>query len=107
MLNDAVGKHKKFNRVRENQSPRNSHGIAVLIRIGPVGGGDGAAAADVFLGVGARIGGAQVAAVGRLIGVEHLFSFRGPWGNVFSVSATAAVPAGTAASATHGTGAKT
>ena len=56
MLNDSIGKHKNFDGVREDQSSGNAHGIAVLIRVGSIGGGNGSAPPDVFLGVGGGIG---------------------------------------------------
>src|SRR5207253_2447254 len=80
-------------------------GIAVLIRVGSIGGGNGSAPPDVFLGVGGGIGCAQGTAVGRLVGVKHFFSFRCKRRNVFPVSAVATVRACATACESFGAGA--
>src|SRR5262245_15564714 len=93
MLVQPVRENNELHRIGVDQSPRRSHGIAILIRIGAVGRRYGSASPDVLFRMCGSIGAAQIPAVGRLVRIEHLLTKRSERGHVVSETAISTVAA--------------
>src|SRR5437763_8587781 len=76
LLQDFVGQDVHFHRIGINESPRRTHGVAVLVGVGAVGWGNGAAAPAVFFRMCRGIGAAQISPIGCLVTIEHFLPER-------------------------------
>src|SRR5262249_44996277 len=93
VLIQPVGENNELHRIGIDQSPRRSHGIAILIRIRTVGRRYGSASPDVFFRMCGSIGAAKIPAVGRFVRIELLLTERSERRHVVSEAAISTVSA--------------
>src|ERR1700681_3336430 len=97
VLVDSIRQLDELDGIGINQRTCHALGIAVLIGISSVCGGNGATPTDGLFRVRGSVGASKQAAIGRLVGIEHFLTERRKRRNFVSEAAVSAIGAGAAA----------